>query len=65
MEKQIEVKQVKVKYTCDNCGEGEMLPTGYVLASCPPQYPHTCSNKCGYCKNFKKKYPSIEYVEVP
>ena len=52
-----EVKTFKVHCLCDSCGDGEMLPTGISLCTCPPSYPHECS-KCGESVTFKGKiYP--------
>lgn len=53
---------VVVDYQCDDCGEGKMIPTGVVLLSLPPQYPHTC-NKCGKQKSFRERYPTTRIVE--
>ena len=48
---------------CDDCNE-EMLPSGVVLASNPPQYPHVCK-RCGKTENvIDKKFPNIEYKEI-
>lgn len=49
-----------VTYQCDECLEGEMLPTGTVLLSNPPKYPHKCT-KCGYEMTFSVQYPYVEY----
>lgn len=64
MEKRTEVKTFLVKYICDGCNEGEMIPMGIMLPSNPPEYKHAC-NKCGKEKNFKNKtypYKTVEYV---
>ena len=51
-------------YICDVCNEGEMLPTGFVLTSNPPKYPHRC-NKCGTTMDVSGiKYPYISYEPV-
>lgn len=66
MEKKFELRTVIVKHFCEPCakvGGGEYLPTGRVLLSNPPQYPHECNN-CGEEKIFEKSYPTLEYVEV-
>lgn len=57
-EMKTEVKTYKVTYTCDECREGEMKPTGAPLMSNPAQYPHKCK-KCGSEKTFRSKYPKI------
>ena len=41
-----------------------MKATGYMLASCPPQYPHKCDD-CGEFHTVRgRSYPKIVYVEV-
>ena len=55
-----EVKTYQVVYICDACGEGEMRPTGSLLLTAPPQYPHVC-DKCGASKTFREIYPRLEY----
>lgn len=63
-EKRVELRTFEVHLICDKCGEGEMLPTGIVALSLPPQYPHEC-NKCSYRLNIRgKHYPCIEYKKV-
>jgi len=62
-ERKKEVKTYKIEYVCDECGEGDMRPTGICLTSNPPQYPHTCT-VCGHEKRFRdKKYPLTVYEE--
>jgi len=59
------IMTVQVSYLCDTCNKGEMLPTGSILLSHPPQYPHTCNNPtCDNRANFKERYPTVRYVEV-
>lgn len=58
IEKKIKVVPFEVHQYCE-CG-GEFIPTGLVLTSYPPQYPHAC-NKCDKRETFKKSYPTIEY----
>ena len=52
--RKVEVVQVDEK--CPTCGTGYMRPTGIVLTSNPPQYPHKCTN-CGYEQTYPQKYP--------
>lgn len=62
-EKKTELIPYRVELICD-CG-GQMLPTGVILLSDPPQYPHRC-NKCGKEETcWDSKYPYIEYKEKP
>lgn len=64
-EKRTEVKTYVVRYICDDCGEGEMVPTGLCLSIWPAQYPHKC-NKCGASETFiGSTYPRTVYEEVP
>jgi hypothetical protein len=59
-----EVKTFTVGYLCDECGKGWMEPTGTMLTSNPPQWPHKC-NECGEQKTFWEKYPKTIYRTVP
>jgi len=61
MEKIRRVKPIQYIMLCDECGNGEMMPTGVVLTSFPEQYQHVC-NECGCVKTYNKQYPFIEYV---
>ncbi len=56
-----ELKTVIVKMMCDTpkC-KGEMKPTGSVLTSMPPQYPHQCTT-CKTNRTFNVCYPEIRY----
>lgn len=56
------VRTYSVDKSCDECKKGFMRPTGTVLTSCPPWYPHVCNN-CGYKENYRKSYPYFEYGE--
>ena len=51
---------VIVDYVCDECGSGHMQPTGSILMSDPPQWPHACSN-CGTSQTFNTKYPETVF----
>ena len=64
MEQSINVKAVKVKYFCDECGK-EVLPSGIALLSYPVQYEHICTNgKCDKTYRFEKEYPSVEFFDL-
>ena len=57
-----EVKVISVSLLCEEC-DGEMSPTGTVLTSNPPQYPHACLN--GHIINiFGEPYPRIKYKPI-
>ena len=64
MEIRKRVHTVKVDYKCPKCPSGFLRPTGTVLTSNPPQYPHKCYNPdCDYGETFvDKSYPHLEYV---
>jgi len=66
MEVQNEVKVIKTDYKCPKCEIGYLRPTGQVLTSNPPQYPHMCNTEhCNYGETFLGiKYPQIDYVEI-
>jgi len=57
-----EVKLYGVRYICDDCG-GEMLPTGQILMSDPPRYPHKCLG-CKKVVNLTEKYPTVRWKGV-
>ena len=63
MEMKIEVKTFKIKCICDVCGLGEMNPTGVVLTTFPPKYPHICSH-CGDDYILDDRYPQLRTEEV-
>lgn len=64
MEQTFEVQPYGVKYICDSCGKGEMLPTGKNDWTVdPPLLEHSCS-QCGQKKKFIEKYPLIRYHAV-
>jgi len=46
---------------CEECG-ARMHPTGMILTTMPPKYPHKCQG-CGYTENQDKKYPYLDYDE--
>lgn len=59
--KQVPVRPIQVLYICDSCDTGQYLPTGSMLLSDPPQFPHECS-VCGDKRTFMEKYPTLRYV---
>jgi len=63
METRQEVKTIQVDYKCPKCNTGYLRPTGIVLCTYPPQYPHKCNNpKCDYGQTFPDaRYPYLEY----
>jgi len=52
------VQSQQVDEKCPSCGQGWMRPTGIVLTSNPPQYPHKC-NACGYEATYGTRYPYV------
>ncbi|EGT0683314.1 hypothetical protein IZT14_001706 [Clostridium perfringens] len=62
MEKEFCVKPVLVKYMCDFCNEGEMIPNSKNYWSLdPPKFEHKC-NKCGKKIILDEKYPIMRYI---
>ena len=57
MEERQEVKTYRIRYKCPNCETGYLEPTGKILMSSPPKYPHRCNADCGHMQTFKVKYP--------
>ena len=56
------VKAHEIDYTCDECGEGLMRPTGASLMTSPPYYPHVCT-VCRKVENFRDtRYPYTVYL---
>ena len=55
------IRPIQVDYRCDKCGEGHYRPTGMMLASNHPQFPHAC-NKCDDRKTFSERYPTVRYA---
>jgi len=53
------VEAYKIDKHC-HCGVGVMRPTGSMLPSSPPQYPHVCTH-CDAKDNYFREYPYIEY----
>ncbi|AOY53362.1 hypothetical protein [Clostridium perfringens] len=61
MEKEFLIKPVLVKYICDFCNKGEMMPNGKNnWLSNPPKFEHKC-NKCGNKIVLNEKYPITRY----
>ena len=58
-----EVKTYLINYICDECGDGFMEPTGKMLLTNQPGFPHQC-NKCEARETFSDKYPKqvLEYL---
>jgi hypothetical protein len=57
-EERFELKPYGVRYLCD-CN-GEMIPTGQMLMSDPPKFPHEC-RECGKAINLIEKYPIVRW----
>ncbi len=56
------LRPVSIDYLCDACGIGHMRPTGIMLTSHPPQFPHRCDH-CDAHQNFDVRYPHVRYEE--
>lgn len=64
MENFYEVHPIGIKYICDICCKGDMLPTGRnEWSASPPAFEHVC-NKCGQKANFTEKYSLIRFINI-
>lgn len=52
------IQMQSVDERCPVCKQGFMRPTGIVLMTNPPQYPHKCQ-KCDYEQTYPMSYPYI------
>ena len=66
MEVRKEVKPIRIDYLCPRCKTGYLRPSGTVLTTYPPMYPHTCNNEeCDYGETFTdKSYPYLIWEEI-
>lgn len=60
MEREFDVKPIGIKYICDVCSKGEMLPNGKNDFRHSVEIGHTCSY-CGEEQKFVVKYPLTRY----
>ncbi len=59
-----EVRMNIVSLICDECGVGEMKPSGVQYLLFPPLYQHIC-DKCGAEKRIESPpYPRVEYESI-
>jgi hypothetical protein len=67
MELEMEVKTIKVYYTCPKCKIGNLVLSKVSPVANPPENEHRCSNKeCDYTEVFVRTiYPYIKKVEIP
>lgn len=64
MEKEYSVNPIGVKYICDDCEKGELLPNGNNKWNvAPPQFEHEC-NHCNARKMLNEKFPLIRYINI-
>ena len=64
MEEKFDVSPIGIRYICDSCNNGEMLPTGEMNMY---ENHATFIHKCKTCKNEKElmeKYPLIRYEQI-
>jgi len=54
--RKVETSQVDER--CPVCGKGWMRPTGIVIDSRPPQFPHRCTS-CTYEQTYPVRYPYV------
>jgi uncharacterized Zn finger protein len=52
------IKENKICYICDKCGEGEMEAIALLDTLAPARYLSVC-NKCGFVHDMLRKYPKI------
>ena len=57
------VKTSGVKYICEKCKNGVMMPTGMKTTEEPPKFQHKCS-ACGDLQLLDRTYPAIEYTVI-
>ena len=60
----MDAKIYVVDMLCEKCKTGVMRPTGIVLTSNPPQYPHKC-NYCGNKEVYDTCYPFQKIETAP
>ena len=56
-----------IHFQCDECNEGEMMPTGEVIeaiAPNPPSVVHQCTNCAAKMLFTGMQYPRIEYAPL-
>lgn len=61
-----EVRPVGVRYMCDECEGGEMIPTGRVIqliSTVPPKFEHMCK-LCGAKENLAEQFPAIRFESM-
>lgn len=63
METSKKINIIKIDFICSKCNIGYLRPTGEVLLSLPPKYPHKC-NKCDYKETFNLTYPYYKEDEL-
>jgi DNA polymerase III alpha subunit (gram-positive type) len=64
----VPVNTFMLRYVCDECKKGEMVPTGEIIESAVPNIPpsvvHSC-NACGARMTFRgMQYPRIDYAPM-
>jgi len=60
VKKEINVIPYGVIQICDECKQGEMLPTGEWHMTSPPKFEHQCTT-CLDMKYYDESYPIIKY----
>jgi hypothetical protein len=63
MEKRFEVRPYGVKYMCNRCNKGEMIPTGRNIWTEPPRFEHICIH-CKSIVELAEKFPLIKYENI-
>jgi len=56
------VEPIRLDFKCPECETGYLRPTGIVLSTFPPMYPHKCNNHdCTFGQTFNDIYPKIVF----
>lgn len=56
--REVEVRTFRQHAHCDECSGGELHPSGSMLLTDPPQYPHRCDS-CRVSVNLPARYPQF------
>lgn len=58
------VAPIRVRYTCDTCGHGEMISTGSGTETAwGKRWLHEC-DRCGQQEVYADEYPTIRYLDA-
>jgi len=63
MEIKTEMSTIQVDMQCDECGKGNMRPTGRVFLTHPAQFQHQC-DACHVWGTYQHQYPYIKHAPI-